>query len=172
MTTVMTAQEVRTKLSPPSPPWLRSRIAVKPAQAADTPAILAMLSRCSTTTLFHRFHGPSDGIVYTRALLARRSIDETLVAWHDDACVGLATLSPDGEGASHLGVLVEDAWQRQGVGRQLVSILLGQARAKGVRNVHADVLGDNRFIVEALRRAGSMTVAIASGTYSVDIDLD
>jgi hypothetical protein len=38
--------------------------------------------------------------------------------------------------------------------------------------VHADVLGEDRFVVEALRRAGPMTVAIASGTYSVDIDLD
>jgi L-amino acid N-acyltransferase YncA len=67
---------------------------------------------------------------------------------------------------------VEDAWPRQGVGRQLVSTLLALARAQGVRQVHADVLGDNRFIVEALRRAGSLTVAIASGTCSVEIDLD
>jgi N-acetylglutamate synthase-like GNAT family acetyltransferase len=145
---------------------------VRPARVDDTPAVLAMLDRCSPATLFHRFHGPSDGVVYTRALLARQSVDETLVAWHERACVGLATLSRDSEGTSHLGVLVEDAWQRQGVGRQLVSTLLAQARAKGVRQVHADVLGEDRFIVEALRPAGSMTVAIASGTYSVDIDLD
>jgi GNAT superfamily N-acetyltransferase len=145
---------------------------VKPATVADTPAVLAMLGRCSPGTLFHRFHGPSDGVVYTRALLARQSMDETLVAWYDGACVGLATLSRDREGASHLGVLVEDAWQRRGVGRQLVSTLLGEARSHGVRQVHADVLGEDRFVVEALRRAGSMTVAIASGTYSVDINLD
>jgi GNAT superfamily N-acetyltransferase len=145
---------------------------VKPARADDTAAVLAMLGRCSPASPFHRFHGPSDGVVYTRALLARQAVDETLVAWHDDACVGLATLSRDDEGASHLGVLVEDAWQRQGVGRQLISTLLGQARAKGVRKVHADVLGEDRFIVEALRRVGSASVAIASGTYSVDIDLN
>jgi GNAT superfamily N-acetyltransferase len=147
-------------------------MAVKRAAVTDTPAVLAMLGRCSPATLFHRFHGPSDGVVYTRALLARQSIDETLVAWHDEACVGLATLSRDREGTPHLGVLVEDAWQRQGVGRQLVSTLLGQARAHGVRHVHADVLGEDRFLVQALRRAGSMTVAIASGSYSVDIDLE
>jgi GNAT superfamily N-acetyltransferase len=145
---------------------------VKPARVADTPAVLAMLGRCSPGTLFHRFHGPSDGVVYIQALLARQSMDETLVAWYGEACVGLATLSRDREGLSHLGVLVEDAWQRRGVGRRLVSTLLGAARSHGVRQVHADVLGEDRFVVEALRRAGSMTATIASGTYSVDIDLD
>jgi GNAT superfamily N-acetyltransferase len=169
MTSVITSQD-----SPTSPPqtWLRSTMAVKSARVADTPAVLAMLGRCSAMTLFHRFHGPSDGVAYTRALLARPTVDETLIAWHDDVCVGLATLSRDREGSFHLGVLVEDVRQRQGVGRQLVSTLLGQARAKGVRQVHADVLGEDRFIVEALRQAGSLTATIASGTYSVDIHLD
>jgi GNAT superfamily N-acetyltransferase len=141
------------------------------ATVTDTPAVLDMVGRCSSISLFHRFHGPSDGLVYTRALLARQSIDETLVAWHGDACVGLASLTRDRDGASHLGVLVEDAWQRRGVGRRLVSALFVWARAKGVRSVHADVLGEDRFIVEALHWAGQMTVAIACGTYSVDIDL-
>lgn len=37
--------------------------------------------------------------------------------------------------------------------------------------VHADVLGEDEFIIRALRRIGLLTVTIDSGTFSIDIDL-
>jgi hypothetical protein len=37
--------------------------------------------------------------------------------------------------------------------------------------VHADVLGEDGFLVEALRRLGASTVSIHTGTYSIDINL-
>jgi GNAT superfamily N-acetyltransferase len=75
------------------------------------------------------------------------------------------------EGIAHLGVLVEDASQRRGIGTQLVWALIGIARRQGVGVIHADVLGENVFLVRALRRIGSATVAIEHGIYTVDIDI-
>jgi GNAT superfamily N-acetyltransferase len=46
-------------------------------------------------------------------------------------------------------VLVEDAWQHRGIGTQLTASLLDSARAKGVSIVHADVLSDDRHILQA-----------------------
>jgi hypothetical protein len=48
--------------------------------------------------------------------------------------------------------------------------LLDSARARGVTTVHADVLGDDRSILQVLRRIGPLTVTVESGTFSVDID--
>ena len=79
--------------------------------------------------------------------------------------------APGATGIVDLGVLVEDAWQRRGVGTWLVASLLVNARSRGVTTVHADVLGDDLFILEALRRIGPLTVAIEFGTYSIDIDI-
>ena len=83
----------------------------------------------------------------------------------------MATLGVRATGVVDLGVLVEDGWQRRGIGTWLVASLLVNARANGVTTVHADVLGDDRFILEALRRIGPLTVAIESGSYSIDIDI-
>ena len=58
---------------------------------------------------------------------------------------------------------MEDAWQRRGVGTQLTASVLDSARARGATTVHADVLGDDLFILEALRRIGPLTVSIDSG---------
>jgi hypothetical protein len=85
--------------------------------------------------------------------------------------VGVATLGVGATGIADLGILVEDAWQRCGVGTRLATSLLESARAKDVTTVHAEVLADDQFILEALRRIGPLTVTIESGSLSVDIDL-
>jgi GNAT superfamily N-acetyltransferase len=143
---------------------------VRPA-VSDTRAVLAMLARCSRDSLFHRFHGFTDGVAYFETLLRNGPLDQTLLARYRSSCVGVASLGVGGKGVFHLGVLVEDAWQRQGVGTRLAVSLLDSARARGVTSVHADVLGDDRFILRALRRIGPPRVTIDSGTFSIDIDL-
>jgi hypothetical protein len=40
-----------------------------------------------------------------------------------------------------------------------------------VSTVHVGVLGDDLFILEALRRIGPIAVSIDSGTFLIDIDI-
>jgi GNAT superfamily N-acetyltransferase len=149
---------------------VREVTVLRPA-ASDTEGVLAMLARCSRASLFHRFHGFTDGRAYFGALLRDRPLHRTLLAWYRSTCVGVATLGVGASGIFDLGVLVEDAWQRRGVGTQLTASVLDSARARGVSTVHADVLGDDLFILEALRRIGPLTVSIDSGSFSIDIDI-
>jgi GNAT superfamily N-acetyltransferase len=130
-----------------------------------------MLARCSRASLFHRFHSFTDGVAYFETLLRDGAVDQTLLAWYGSACVGVATLGIGATGIVDLGVLVEDAWQRQGVGTRLAASLLDSARATGVSTVHADVLGDDRFILQAMRRIAPLRGSIEFGTFSIDIDL-
>jgi len=130
-----------------------------------------MLARCSRSSLFHRFHGFTDGVAYYSALLRDRPIDQTLIAWHGSTCVGVASLGVGAGGNIDLAVLVEDAWQRRGIGTRLTASLLAGARAQGVTSVHADVLCDDLCILQALRRIGPLTASIESGIYSIDVDI-
>jgi GNAT superfamily N-acetyltransferase len=148
-----------------------SEVAVLGPTASDLEAVLAMLARCSRATLFHRFHGFTDDVAYYGALLRDRPADETLFAWRGSTCVAVASLGVGATGTIDLAVLVEDAWQRRGIGTRLVASLLDSARARGEATVHADVLGDDLFILEALRGIGPLTVSIESGTYSIDVDI-
>lgn len=146
-------------------------VQIVPAQPADTAAVLEMMARCSRSTLFHRFHGYTDGVGYTRGVLSGRPGHQTLVAWRNGSCVGLASLSIDAGGLTHLAALVEDAWQCRGVGTWLVRALLDAARAIGIASVHADILGEDDFILSLLRRIGPLKVSFDMGTFSVDVDL-
>jgi GNAT superfamily N-acetyltransferase len=148
-----------------------SEVTVLRAAGPDAAAVLAMLGRCSRASLFHRFHGFSDGAAYFTALLRDQPAGQTLLAWSGSACVGVGTLGVGATGIVDLGVLVEDAWQRRGIGTRLMTSLLDGARAGGVTAVHADVLADDVFMLGVLRRAGPLRVSIESGSFSVDVDL-
>ena len=129
-----------------------------------------MLGRCSSSSLFHRFHGPGDGIAYTVAQLQRRD-DMVLLAWEHDRCLGMGVLAGPSNLDLHLGVLVEDQRQRQGIGTALVTNLINAARRRGVPSIHADVMGEDHQLVVILGRLGKTTAHVESGTFSVNIDL-
>ena len=138
---------------------------------SNTGAVLAMAARCSRTTLFHRFHGFTDGVAYFTALLRERSPHETHLAWCRSRCIGVATLAANAGGTADLGVLVEDHWQRQGIGARLVSSLLINARERGMTTLHADVMSDDGFLLEALSRIGPLSVFAELDAVSVDISI-
>ena len=100
--------------------------APSPEQLRD---LLKMVGRCSPSTLFHRFHGITDGTAYVRHLVATTSGHETLTAWSDARCVGVATLARSG--CDHeLGILVEDGWQRRGIGTGLLGHLVASCASE------------------------------------------
>jgi GNAT superfamily N-acetyltransferase len=130
---------------------------------------VAVLRRCSREALFHRFHGFTDGVAYTKQL-AERGDQETVVAWSGGQCVGFATLAISGDRAD-VGVLVEDCWQRQGVGTTLFRAVIEPARRRRLSRVHADLLAEDAFLLPALSRIGNLHTSLAWGAYSVELDL-
>ena len=140
--------------------------ALSPEQLHD---LLKMVGRCSPSSLFHRFHGITDGTAYVRHLVAT-SGHETLTAWSGARCVGLATLARSAFD-HELGVLVEDSWQRRGIGTELVTRLVASARARGIDQIVADVLGEDGFVLSALRRVGPLVVTLEWGVYTVRVAL-
>jgi GNAT superfamily N-acetyltransferase len=68
--------------------------------------------------------------------------------------------------------LVEDAWQRQGVGVAILEALVDLARGQGFGLLHADVLFEDVFILGVLARYGQLEVELEYGDYSVGVHLD
>jgi GNAT superfamily N-acetyltransferase len=139
----------------------------------DTEAVLAMLSRCSRRALFHRFHGFSDGVAHAHVVLAEEASSVTLLGRRDGQCIALATLAHERAGGTgHVGVLVEDHWQRHGVGLRMITSLVEDARRRGLRSIHADVLGEDQFLLALLSRFGSLIVSIEQGAFCIDVELE
>ncbi len=101
-----------------------------------------MVGRCTAMTLYRRFHGVTDGVSFAQQVLADAAGHDSYAAWSGDRCVGLGDLYVRDDTAE-IGVLVEDGWQRQGVGTALVVALAGRARQRRSPFLRADLLPEN-----------------------------
>ncbi|MET8541355.1 GNAT family N-acetyltransferase [Kitasatospora sp. NPDC004799] len=141
------APEAPSRLSPPDGPDLLLR----PAGPADRAAALAMHGRCSPASLRLRYHGPvRDAGRYLDHLLDARHGRSYAVTAPDGRIVALGHLMWD-DGEAELAVLVEDAWQRRGLGLAVLRRLSAAARAAGVRTVYAVTHGTNTGLIAAMR---------------------
>jgi GNAT superfamily N-acetyltransferase len=118
---------------------------VRPATADDLPELGELAERCSFDTLYRRFHGAT-GTPLQREL-ARMATSSgghrSWVAVSGGHVRGVATLAVGRSGEAEVAFLVEDAWQRRGLGRALAGRVGVEARRAGHGGLTALVQGDN-----------------------------
>jgi GNAT superfamily N-acetyltransferase len=141
--------------------------------ASDVEDVLAMYDRCSAETRYRRWHGHlrSFPSAYLSALAAGADQHIAVVARHGSEVIGFASAAETAPGTREIGILVEDRWQRRGVGRRLQSLLLAESAALGTRYVHAEVLARDVWLVDALRRLGPTSVRTEGGSMTAEVQL-
>ncbi|MFD8753532.1 GNAT family N-acetyltransferase [Kitasatospora sp. NPDC059577] len=128
---------------------------LRPAGPADKAAALAMHGRCSPAALRLRYHGPvRDADRYLDHLLNPRHGHSLVVTAPDGRVLALGHLMWD-DGEAELAVLVEDGWQRRGLGLALLRRLVVAARAAGIGTVYAVTQCANAGLIAAMRRLGA-----------------
>ncbi len=157
---------------------------VRRAAAADRPALERMLARCTGQTRYRRFHGPVTAFPerYLTEALSGSPLHFALVACLDEdaerdgtvvegTVVALASCRAVDEGVAELGILVEDDWQRRGLGGDLLGEIVAYAARTGLRALQAQVLAEQPWIVGLLRRHGTCRVAGAGPALHVTLTL-
>ncbi|MFY4718660.1 GNAT family N-acetyltransferase [Streptomyces sp. LaBMicrA B280] len=129
-------------------------IAVRRIDTGELAAAKAMHERCSDRTLTLRYHGPvGDADRYLHHLLSPR-FGRTLAAQTSTGrIVGLGHLLWDGD-ETEIALLIEDDWQRRGVGAELLRRLVGMAREAHCDSVYAVTQASNTGMVAAMRGLG------------------
>jgi GNAT superfamily N-acetyltransferase len=145
-----------------------AEIAVRLAGPEDLDAVHAMHERCSATSRYRRYlgaaAGPSDArlgrlLAPARGLALVASVVGGRVG--SDQVVALANLT--GEGAlAEAALLVEDGWQRRGIGTALARRLVTLATDAGYAALISHTLADNDAMLRTLCRLGHQ--------YTVDRD--
>ena len=80
-----------------------------------------------------------------------------VVARHDDAVVGHATLVPDRHGNNELAIFVHQEYQGAGIGTDLLRSLLGHGQERGVETVWLTVERWNDPAIALYEKAGFET---------------
>jgi hypothetical protein len=127
-------------------------VLIRPARPGDAAAAGSMFDRCSQQTRYRRFHGFVTGMppAYLRRCLdceppaQNARVAELLTGVTPGGTANLVGLASAGPvpGQPHVheaGALVEDGWQRRGIGRMLVAGLFADAYATGVELIRLEL---------------------------------
>ncbi|WP_329223722.1 GNAT family N-acetyltransferase [Streptomyces sp. NBC_01485] len=148
-------------------------ITVRRADADDLEAAKAMHERCSARTLAMRYHGPvGDADRYLGHLLSPRFGRTLAVQTPSGRVVGLGHLLWDGD-ETEVALLIEDQWQRRGVGAELLGRLVAMAVEAGCDSVYAVTQAANTGMVAAMRGLGlPLDYQIEEGTLVITARLE
>ncbi|MET7369229.1 GNAT family N-acetyltransferase [Streptomyces sp. NPDC005566] len=128
-----------------------NEITVRRADRSDLPAARAMHDRCSDHTLGLRYHGPvRDADRYLDHLLSPRFGRTLTVQTASGRLVALGHLLWDGD-ETEVALMVEDDWQRRGIGSELLGRLVDMAVEAGCESVYAVTQAHNTGMVAAMR---------------------
>ncbi|MEU3099393.1 GNAT family N-acetyltransferase [Streptomyces sp. NPDC006967] len=150
-----------------------SDLSVRRADTGDLAAARAMHERCSPETLRRRYHGPvGDADRYLNHLLSPR-FGRTLTAQTASGrIIALGHLLWDGD-ETEVALIVEDAWQRRGIGAQLLTRLVSMAAEAGCAQVYAVTQASNTGMVAAMRGLGlPLDYQIEEGTLVITARVD
>jgi RimJ/RimL family protein N-acetyltransferase len=149
-------------------------IAFTRAAPNDIATIAAMFMRCSPQSRLFRFFRlvPSAPSGYLEEVLADRDRCHAFVIRRNGETIGLAELHLTGPWSGDLALIVEDSFQRQGVGGAALQLLMCRARELGIRTLSSDVQIENSHVIRGLQRVGMTSMRRTHDILHIDFDLD
>ena len=132
-------------------------VATRPVQPDDDALFRRLWPRLSPDTVYRRFHSPIRGLAddtVQRLVTVDHDRREAVAAIVGGEVVGVARYdrSPGDPASAEFAIVVEDAWQGMGLGRQLLTELVELAAARGVRTLTATMQRDNERVIGLIRR--------------------
>jgi GNAT superfamily N-acetyltransferase len=144
-------------------------VQTRPVRPDDATRFSRLWERLSPDTVYRRFHAPlrRPPLGADRLVHVDHDLREAVVAVVGDDVVGVARYdrSPADRSTAEVAIVVEDAWQGVGVGRQLLERLTGLAARRGVRTLTATVQRDNDRVVGLIGRL------LPGSTFTPDADV-
>lgn len=145
---------------------------IRPLEPADLPGLVELHDGVSDDSLRLRFFSPSR---YAAREYVKHLGDapdtRALVLERDGRICGLATAEPVEPGAAEVAFLVADELHGMGVGSLLLEHLAAACRECGVRRFLAEVLWENRAMLDVFLAAGFAIVRHNEGA-SVSVEMD
>jgi ribosomal protein S18 acetylase RimI-like enzyme len=122
--------------------------AIRPARTADLPALGDFFAGLSMQSRYLRFFSPiTPGPSLLTLLCGGDGTTDAVLATRGGVIIGHGMAAdrsgPCGTRTTDIGVVVADAWQRQGMGSALGRALVTGAQVRGVTTVTMDVMHGN-----------------------------
>ncbi|MEN6632668.1 MAG: bifunctional acetate--CoA ligase family protein/GNAT family N-acetyltransferase, partial [Candidatus Polarisedimenticolia bacterium] len=138
-----------------------TELTIRPVRPEDEPAMVAFHHRLSAETVRARFMADfvlSERVAHerlTRVCFVDYAREMAVIA--EDAAgeiVAASRVLRRSDGAAEFSVMIADALQGQGLGKELLKRMVGAAKDLGFPRVVAEMLPDNAIMIDLFRKAG------------------
>lgn len=155
------------------------RIVLRPIRPEDRDELAAGMRRLSPESRYRRFFSPTSELTAAQ-LSYLTDVDhhdhEALVAVEPDTGRGIGVARfvrlPGDPELAEVAVAVADSWQGRGVATALLDRLTQRAREEGVRRFSAEVLAENRPMLELIDDIGEAHVTDRDhGSVAIEVEL-
>jgi acetyltransferase len=162
-------------------PWLledSTEVLVRPIRQEDEPMMARFHATLSERSVYLRyFHMlPLDARIdhqrLTRICFIDYDREMVLVAERDQEILAVGRLVREEQAKeAEFAVLISDKFQGHGLGTELVRRLIEIARVDGLDRVIADILGENRQMIEICKLLGFHLEYSGEGVVKAELDL-
>jgi acetyltransferase len=162
-------------------PWTSddaTEIMIRPIRPDDEPPMVRFHATLSEHSVYMRyFHMlPLDARIaherLTRICFIDYDREMVLVAEREGEIVAVGRLIREGEASdAEFAVLISDQFQGHGLGTELLKRLIEIAKAEGLDRVIADILGENRQMIEICKVLGFHLRFGGEGVVNAELDL-
>lgn len=135
---------------------IKQDVVIRPLSPEDVHQLDALHRRLSPETIYRRYFSPRKPSCQELERVCRLNSagGGALAAVHGDTIIGFAYyITVDGKSAEP-AILIEDRFQRQGIGRRLAAQLRKLALSRGINTFRALILPENRAVLQLIRRSG------------------
>ena len=142
---------------------MKSEITVKIARESDLPVVLAI--RMEMLSVVNEGKTFDDAFVERSRDYFTNGAQTTVLAFDGENAVGCATICyvrvtptfshPTGKRAHIMNVYVREEYRRRGIAREMMEILLDEAKSRGVSQITLDATESGRPLYRALGFSGS-----------------
>lgn len=129
-------------------------ITIRRAGARDGESVSRFLRGLSLKSRYRRFFSPFRHVTpaMLRDMITTTPTRHVLLALDGETVVGHVIAVGNGEHTVDIGIVVADAYRLQGIGSRLVHDLTEALAAIGCTGVRCEVLSENYFVLDWLRR--------------------
>lgn len=133
---------------------IQTQVRIRTPCDTDAEAVRAFLAGLSPNAQYLRFFTGLGSVSpsLVRELTTVTPRQQVLLATYGPAVIGHAMASTNKDGSIELGVVVADSHRHEGVGSRLVRTLVERAVLAGACRLRFDVLCENQFVLDWIRR--------------------
>jgi len=157
-------------------------VTIRPIRPDDAPRLQALFYRLSPESIALRFLGHPKELPYEQAqqlanvdYQTRMALVATREEDSEEHIIAVARYAADSAqpDLAEAAIVVEDEYQKQGLGTLLLIRLVAYARTHGIRDFMATVHHDNAQIMRFIRRSGLPSQSkLAAGVWEIVVKLE